>query len=108
MPLSLTQILAILRLPPPLPGSPLFEQVKKEGKLLITDWSLYGYTGGRCCFELGEVKKDLAERMWRKAYRKFYLRPEVAKRFLTRKETWFDLPIVVKAGFSYLGLRRNT
>ena len=92
----------------PLPGTPLFEQVKKEGKLLITDWNLYGYTRGRCFFEHGEVKKDLVERMWRKAYRQFYLRPAVIKRFLTRKETWFNLPKMAQASLSYLGIRKET
>lgn len=91
----------------PLPGSPLFEQVKREGKLLITDWSLYDYTQGRCYFEHGQVRKELVERMWRKAYREFYLRPKVIKRFLTRKDTWLNLPIIVRASLSYLGLRRS-
>ncbi|MFZ5366488.1 MAG: B12-binding domain-containing radical SAM protein [Patescibacteria group bacterium] len=92
----------------PLPGSPLYDQVKKEGKLLITDWDLYGYTQGRCYFEMGEVKKELVERMWRKAYRQFYLRPAVIKRFLTRKETWLNLPKMVQASLSYLGIRKET
>lgn len=92
----------------PLPGSPLFEQIKREGKFLITDWNLYGYTQGRCYFEHGEVKKELVEKMWRKAYRKFYLRPKVIKRLLTRKETWFNLPKVIKASFSYLGFLRSS
>lgn len=88
----------------PLPGSPLFEEVKRKGKFLITDWNLYGYTRGKCFFELGEVKKELVEKMWFKAYRKFYLRPKVIKRFLARKQTWLNLPKMVRASFSYLGL----
>lgn len=91
----------------PLPGSPLFDQVKKDGEFLIIDWNLYGYTRGKCFFELGEVKKELVERMWRKAYRKFYLRPKVIKRLLTRKETWLNLPKMAQASLSYLGLRKE-
>lgn len=92
----------------PLPGSPLFEEVKRKGRLLITDWNLYGYTRGKCFFEHGEVKKDLVEKMWRKAYRRFYFRPRVIKRLLTKKEIWFNLPKVIKASFFYLNLGRNS
>lgn len=86
----------------PLPGSPLFEQVKKDGKLLIKDWNLYGYTRGQCFFELGEVKKDLVEEMWRKAYRKFYLRPMKVWQILKRRETWLNLPVFLRGALSYV------
>jgi len=73
---------------------------------LITDWNLYGYTRGKCYFELGEVKKELVERMWRKAYHQFYLRPAVIKRFLTRRQTWLNSPKIAQTGLTYLGLGR--
>ena len=104
---SLNPDIAHFTIAVPLPGSPLFEIIKREGKFLITDWSLYGYTRGRCYFEVGELKKDLVERMWKKAYRKFYLRPRVLVRFMTKKSTWLSLDTFIKAGLSYLGIIKN-
>jgi anaerobic magnesium-protoporphyrin IX monomethyl ester cyclase len=91
----------------PLPGSPLYKIIEKDGKFIIKDWSLYGYTRGRCFFEIGELKKDLVEKMWKKAYRRFYLRPKVIFRFLTKKNTWLVFPTFLKAGLSYLGITKN-
>jgi anaerobic magnesium-protoporphyrin IX monomethyl ester cyclase len=91
----------------PLPGSPLYKIIEKEGKFIIKDWNLYGYTRGRCFFEIGDLKKDLVEKMWKKAYRRFYLRPKVIFRFLMKKETWVVFPTFVKAGLSYLGITKN-
>lgn len=91
----------------PLPGSPLFEIVKREGKFLIDDWDLYGYTKGLCFFEVGEVKKELVEKMWKKAYRCFYLRPKVFFRFMLKKSSWQVLPSFIRAGLAYLGIIKN-
>jgi len=91
----------------PFPGTPLFAQIKKEGKFLVTDWSLYGYTNGICYFELGEVKKELVERMWKKAYRNYYLRPKMIWRMVAKKGTLKRLPTLFKAALQYLGVRRT-
>jgi len=90
----------------PLPGSPLFEEIKKKGKFLIEDWNLYGYTRGRCFFEMDGVKRGLVERMWRRAYRSFYLRPKIIFRFIIRKNTWLNIPNVLGALPVYLGIRK--
>ncbi len=89
----------------PFPGTPLYEQIKREGKFLVTDWSLYGYTNGICYFELGELNKELVERMWKKAYRDYYLRPKMIWRMLTKKGAHKRLPTLFKAALQYLGLR---
>ncbi len=86
----------------PLPSTPLYKLIEKEGKFIIKDWSLYGYTRGLCYFEVGELKKELVERMYKRAYRRFYLRPKVIKRILTKKSTWLRIPEVAKAAFQYL------
>ncbi len=57
----------------PYPGTRLYDTVKKEGKFLFTKWSELGSYSGKAYFELGEVKKDLVEKMYKKAYRKSYL-----------------------------------
>ena len=91
----------------PFPGTPLFAQIKNEGKFLVTDWSLYGYTNGICYFELGDVKKELVERMWKKAYRSYYLRPKMIFRMLAKKGTIKRIPALFKAALQYLGLKRR-
>ncbi len=91
----------------PLPGSPLFKTIEKEGRFIIDDWNLYGYTRGLCYFEVGELKKKLVEKMWKKAYRKFYLRPRIIWKLLTKKATWISPGTFLKAGLSYLGITKN-
>ena len=91
----------------PFPGTPLYAQIKREGKFLVTDWSLYGYTNGMCYFELGELNKDLVERMWRRAYRSYYLRPNMIFRMLTKKGAIKRMPVLFQAALQYLGLRRT-
>ncbi len=88
----------------PFPSTPLYKLVEKEGKFLIKDWSLYGYTQGVCYFEIGEAKKDIVEKMYHRAYRRFYLRPKKVAKILTQKSTWLKLPEVAKAAYGYLGL----
>ncbi|NIM47627.1 MAG: radical SAM protein [Candidatus Aenigmarchaeota archaeon] len=91
----------------PLPSTPLYKLIEKEGKFLIKDWNLYGYTRGLCYFEVGELKKELVETMYRRAYRRFYLRPKVVKRILTKKSTWLRIPEVARASVHYLGGRNG-
>ncbi|PIS42622.1 MAG: hypothetical protein COT24_02380 [Candidatus Kerfeldbacteria bacterium CG08_land_8_20_14_0_20_40_16] len=91
----------------PLPGAPLFEIVKREGKFLIDDWDLYGYTRGSCFFEISDLKKELVEKMWRRAYRRFYLRPKILLRFFQKKSTWLNLPKFFRASLAYLGIMKN-
>ncbi len=88
----------------PFPSTSLYKLIEKEGKFLIKDWSLYGYTQGICYFEIGEAKKDIVERMYHRAYRRFYLRPKKVAKVLTQKSTWLRLPEVAKAASGYLGL----
>lgn len=91
----------------PFPGTPLYRLIEKRGKFLIKDWSLYGYTRGMCYFEIDGVKKEVVEKMWRKAYRRFYLRPKVIARILGQKSTWLKLPEVFMASLRYLGFLKR-
>lgn len=91
----------------PLPGSPLFKIIEEKGKFLIKDWSQYGYTRGKCYFEIGKLKKELVEKMWKKAYRKFYLRPKIILRIASKKSTWISPLASLKAALSYIGITKN-
>ncbi|MFH1228888.1 MAG: radical SAM protein [Candidatus Aenigmatarchaeota archaeon] len=61
----------------PYPGSQLYETVKKEGKLFVDDWEDFGSYTGKAYFEHGDLKRELVERMYKKAYRSYYLRPRI-------------------------------
>ncbi len=72
-PLHRAQFAAFL----PLPGSPLFDRLRSEGKLLDTDFSALRYEAGRFAYvpdgmSAGQLKRAL----WR-AFLRFYGRPAV-------------------------------
>jgi len=68
----------------PYPGTQLYDAVKKEGKLLVTNWEEYGSYEGKAYFEHNELTKELVERMYRKAYKEYYLRPKIMLRYLKK------------------------
>jgi radical SAM superfamily enzyme YgiQ (UPF0313 family) len=73
----------------PFPGTRVWELVHSQGgKMLVDDWDDYIFFEGKARYEMGTVTAELTERMWRKAYRRFYLRPHRIARTLRRKETW--------------------
>lgn len=59
----------------PLPGTPLFERLMKEGRLLTTDWALYSYHYGEPVFEHWTLDAETLARYYHRFYRRFYLRP---------------------------------
>ncbi len=59
----------------PFPGSRMYQEVKKNGKILITRWESYAFYAGRPIFTCGEVTPELMSKMYKKAHRDFYLRP---------------------------------
>ena len=89
----------------PYPGSKLYEIVRKEEKLLIDNWELYGHYEGRAFFEYGDVNKELVEEMYKRAYREFYMRPKYAFKLLMKKGTWRNMSNIAK-GFLHFMLDR--
>lgn len=68
----------------PYPGTALYDYVKKNGRLLVDDWSQYGSFTGKAYFECGSLTKGLVERMIKKAYREYYLRPRILMKLLLK------------------------
>jgi radical SAM superfamily enzyme YgiQ (UPF0313 family) len=66
----------------PYPGTTLYDIVKREGKLLVKNWEEYGSYEGKAYFEHEYLKGETVERMYRKAYRDFYLRPRTALKYI--------------------------
>lgn len=72
----------------PFPGTAMYDTVKKNGNFL-TDMMLEGrdYFGGKAVFETNELKSSIAEKMYRKAYKEYYLRPS---KILHGLEIWLS------------------
>jgi anaerobic magnesium-protoporphyrin IX monomethyl ester cyclase len=90
--IELDPLVANFSMMTPFPGTQVYEQVKREGRLLMETWEDYVFFEGQARFEMGELTAELVERKWREAYRRFYLRPSRILRTLLRKETWLQLP----------------
>ena len=76
----------------PFPGTKVWEQVKRNGKLLVKDWDDYVFFEGKARYEMGPTTAALQERKWKEAYRRFYLRPHCVAMTIVRKSTWQHLP----------------
>ncbi|MFH0948010.1 MAG: radical SAM protein [Elusimicrobiota bacterium] len=68
----------------PYPGTDLYDYVKKNGKMLVTEWEEFGSYTGKAYFECETVTKDLIESMFKKAYRSYYMRPKIALKLLSK------------------------
>lgn len=85
----------------PFPGTPLYQQVLSQGKLLVKNWNHYGILEGRGFFEIGKVTPGLAGAMWQQAYRRFYLRPGRIWQELVKVGNWLNLPTLFSAAKKY-------
>jgi len=94
--IELDPLVANFSMMTPFPGTKVYEQVKREGRLLMETWEDYVFFEGRARYEMGDMTVELLERKWREAYRRFYLRPSRIWRTLLRKETWLQLPRTVR------------
>jgi radical SAM superfamily enzyme YgiQ (UPF0313 family) len=89
---ELDPLIANFSMMTPYPGTKVYEIVKREGKLLMTDWEDYVFFEQKARYEMGEMTAELVEEMYRKAYRQFYLRPGPVMRRVQTKDFWFNLP----------------
>jgi anaerobic magnesium-protoporphyrin IX monomethyl ester cyclase len=68
----------------PYPGTGMYEQVKREGRLLFKSWEELASYGAKGAFCHGALNPELMERKYRQAYSSFYLRPGYAFKRLMR------------------------
>ena len=76
----------------PYPGTIVYNQVREKGKLLINDWDDYIFFDGKARYEMGDMTAELVEEMWKRAHRRFYLRPSRIVKTLLRKDFWLNFP----------------
>jgi len=96
---ELDPVVANFSMATPFPGTELYEIVKREGTLLAKDWDDFVFFEGKARFEMPGLPAELVERKWREAYRRFYLRPSRVLHTLARKQTWLDLPRMMRVAW---------
>jgi anaerobic magnesium-protoporphyrin IX monomethyl ester cyclase len=74
----------------PLPGTELYEEVKREGRFLIPveEGVEQGFYGNSVFYELGDLKACDVRKFYKKAYREFYFRVSQALRLLSTIGSW--------------------
>jgi anaerobic magnesium-protoporphyrin IX monomethyl ester cyclase len=90
--IELDPLIANFSMMTPYPGTAVWEQVKRNGRLLIQDWEDYVFFEQHARYEMGDLTAELVEEMYRRAYRQFYLRPGPIWRRIKQKDFWVNLP----------------
>jgi len=78
------------------PGTKLYNMVQKEGKFLITLQELErGYVRGGINFEIYDLKAKEAEKIFKQAYRRFYLRPRRILSLFLKIRTFSEIKYII-------------
>ncbi|MAG02617.1 hypothetical protein CMI42_04730 [Candidatus Pacearchaeota archaeon] len=83
----------------PVPGSPLFDTIKRDGKLFSEKWEDFN-AFSKPLFEYQDSKFDLMMEMQQRAYREYYLRPKMFIRKLLEVRNLKQFNAYVKAGMA--------
>lgn len=86
----------------PIPGTRLWELVKKQSKLVNLSWDKFDHYTAGAYFEYGEVNDDFIN--WAKSYtwKGFYLRPKFLMKIIFDRNTWTNLPYILRAVKQFL------
>lgn len=93
---------ALFNIATPYPGTRLYEIVKANGKILVNSWEEYSAVEGKCYFEYGGLKKDIVEKMFRYAYRRFYLRPKNITKNILEINNWSNIKNLIQGISHYI------
>ncbi len=85
----------------PVPGSPYYEKIMKEGKVFSTKWEDFN-AFNEPLFEYKDSKYDLMIKMQRKAYREYYFRPKMMLKKLLEVKNLKQFNAYAKAGMAVL------
>lgn len=89
---------AIFNIATPFPGTKMWQLIKKNGEILISDWDEFFNTSGRMVYKYpGTAMPQVVEKMYRKAVREFYFRPKYIFSQLFRRLTPSQIPMLIKA-----------
>ena len=83
----------------PVPGSPLFETIKRDGKLFTKKWEDFN-AFSEPLFEYQDSRFDLMMKMQQRAYREYYFRPKMFLRKLLEVKNFKQLDGYIKAAMA--------
>jgi radical SAM superfamily enzyme YgiQ (UPF0313 family) len=89
-------------LPIPYPRTKMYEEIKKNGKIFITDWSQYGQYEGSACFSYKNITPELLKAMLKKVNKEYYFNFRYLIKQLFNIETYLFLPRRIKAALRIL------
>lgn len=75
----------------PYPGTFVRGVIEKEGKIFENNWERYDNLEGKAIFEHEELKKETMEKMFKKAYKEYYMRPKFIIRKIFKLRTLNEL-----------------
>jgi radical SAM superfamily enzyme YgiQ (UPF0313 family) len=102
--LQLDPDLAHFMMAAPFPGTEMWETLKKHGDVFSDkmDWSQIAIQDDQAHFAFGDMTREIVERKWHEAHRRFYLRPKRIARIATRWDTWQRFPYYLKTAANML------
>jgi anaerobic magnesium-protoporphyrin IX monomethyl ester cyclase len=83
----------------PVPGSPLFDTIKREGKIFSKNWEDFN-AFNEPLFEYKDSKFDLMMEMQQRAYREYYFRPKMILKKLLEVRNLKQFNAYIKAGMA--------
>lgn len=86
----------------PYPGTPVHDYVKKNGTIFAKKWVEYDNFGGKAVFEYKDLKKEVMEDFYKRAYKEYYLRPRYFLSQIFKKRSVVEFKERVNAFFALL------
>jgi len=87
----------------PFPGTTLWDRIDREGRWLAQDYDQFGPYENVVYFELGRLRAENVHKMYRRAFRQFYLRPShLLRKVALRKETYTNLPLLFRQALQFM------
>ena len=83
----------------PVPGSPYYDKIMKEGKVFSTKWEDFN-AFNEPLFEYGESKFGLMMEMQKRAYKEYYFRPKMILKKALEVRNLKQFNAYVKAGLA--------
>jgi anaerobic magnesium-protoporphyrin IX monomethyl ester cyclase len=84
----------------PYPGTEFYDRLRREGRILSDDWSLYHY--GEFVVDAPGFPPERMRTLIRQAYRAFYLRPRYAFTLIRKLRRPASFLNLVRFGWGYL------
>jgi radical SAM superfamily enzyme YgiQ (UPF0313 family) len=87
----------------PFPGTSLWDRIDREGRWLVKEYDRFGPYENVVYFELGRLRAEDVLRAYKRAFRRFYLRPgHIARNVLFRRETYTNLPLLARQAARFM------